>query len=180
MNFSHNNKSDSKKLSYQQSLDKFVEEQLAAVNKESTYRQGSLALKVNALSNTFASTQAILTEKIFASLAQVFVEHFPSTHWDINTYGEPFAEFILSQKNSAKTDVNWEVVAELASLEYFICTLYYYEEDMGAEFISHHIELFIPLLSERHPYLTIQLDKGSNHRKIARMKHGDYFRIYLT
>jgi hypothetical protein len=112
------------KLSYWQSLDNFVEEQLLNDNEESTYRQGSLALKVNALTNTFASTRALLSDKIFDSLAQVFVKHFPSVQWDINAYGEPFAEFILSQKNSPKTDVNWQLAAELASLEYLICSLY--------------------------------------------------------
>ena len=169
-----------KKFSYQQSLDDFVEEQLLANNNESTYRQGSLALKVNALSNTFISTRAMLTEKIFDSLAQVFVKHYPSTQWDINAYGEQFAEFVLSQTKSGKRDVNWELAAELASLEYLICTLYYYEQDMAAEFHTNQIKQLAPLLFEHHPYLDIQLDETTSDRKIARVKHQGFYRLYLT
>ncbi len=169
-----------KKISYQQSLNSFVEEQLLENNEESTYRQGSLALKVNALFNTFASTRAMLTEKIFDSLAQVFVKHYPSNQWDINAYGEPFAEFILSQKNSPKTDVNWELAAELASFEFLICTLYYHEQNMAAEFTSSQIEQLVPLLTLHHPYLSVQLDKASSLRKVARVELEGYYRIFLS
>lgn len=152
---------------YNQALEKFV----SSVNGYTAFDgdfQGNIKpyqinqrmLALNVLRNNFPTVEKILGESVFTSLAQVYGKYYPSTWWDVNIFGDQFAEFLASQINSAKADAyNWALIAEIAQLEYAFIDRYYYPgHDSTPEVLiefSHFDYEAQQLIKENHPNLVI-------------------------
>jgi len=147
----------SPELDYQKSLTEFC--QSLENGRHAIYANSILGNHRQALRKIFPVVADLLNEKNFAALAHVYTQHFPATHWDINLYGDQFAQFLSAQVNSTKSvDFNWAVLSRLASIEYTITQCYFakakslYTFNLGASAVNFKPDT-VHLLSEKHPYI---------------------------
>ena len=81
------------------------------------YNNNTLGIHTQSLAANFYVTHQLLGTSAFAALSQVYSQHFPADHWDINLYGSQFADFIASQVHSAQANVlPWLTIAAVASI----------------------------------------------------------------
>jgi len=149
--------------SYAQSLRQFCDAVLADDAAVSIYRNNYHGAHINALHNTYLTVQHYLEQKLFSALALVYVQHYPPTRWDLNLYGEHFAELIAAQTQSAKADAaDWHLLARLAQLEHAISRVYYgyvrdYESLSPYPQVLTHTQPVVQL-QKQHPYTQIAAD----------------------
>lgn len=132
------------------------------------YRDNYVGVHASALANTYLFTAELLGEQAFSALANVFAQHYPADHWDLNLYGAALPGFLLAQQNGARANAcNWSLISEVATLEYFIAQQYYADVDLneGGEKIClevHEIagldEKFFIRIHQLHPYVQIAAD----------------------
>ena len=127
------------------------------------YTNSLYGIHANALKNTFPTVKQRLAEKIFAALAHVYAQNNVARQWDINVYGETFADFIFAQTQGPRAKhYNWQLLAQIAHIEYAI-TLTYYDDTQDNNDLQ---ERAIPALT----YSTQNTDAGlvqdlqENHR----------------
>ncbi|MCX4029179.1 putative DNA-binding domain-containing protein [Endozoicomonas sp. SM1973] len=150
------------------------------------YSNNTLGIHVQSLKANFAVTHQLLGETTFIALAQVYSQHFPATHWDINLYGNQFADFIASQVNSAQaTSLPWLSIASVASIEYSIVYAYYADDDdkkqgyqslagrIGAEFSNKAHKL----LADHYPYCDFPSHWQPN-KPVAIWREGIKIKLY--
>ncbi|MDE1465752.1 DNA-binding domain-containing protein [Spartinivicinus poritis] len=146
---------------YAASLQHFAQSIIEQQPAAAIYSNNTLGIHVQSLKANFAVTHQLLGETIFMALTQVYSQHYPATHWDINLYGNQFADLIASQINSAQaTSLPWLSVASITSIEYGIVCAYYADDDHqqtgyqqligipGAKFLNKAHKL----LADHYPY----------------------------
>lgn len=132
------------------------------------YRTNFVGVHASALTNTFLLTVELLGEQAFSALSNVYAKHYPAEHWDLNLYGLSLPEFLRVQQHGPRAQVyNWELISEVAQLEYLIARQYYADSDLGHggerlsvefESIAGQSEEFFLRLNQLHPYLRTSVD----------------------
>lgn len=150
---------------YRESLTAFADAVLEGQTNVSAYTNNYMGVHALALHNIFLCVRSQLGETPFAALSNVYVQHFPASQWDINRYGEQFAELLAAQVHGAKADAfDWPALAALAAVEYAITAQYYADDDVdhGGEpiLVDAACELsldrhWVHQLAELHPYADI-------------------------
>lgn len=130
----------------------------------SIYTNNYYGVHAQVLETIYPIVKSFLGEKIFSALAYTYAEHYPSTQWDINLYGNKFADFVAAQTQSSKAnDLDWEFVATLAQIEYAIVQAYYDDDAQDTANTVYWVapnqhppepELIVNL-QEQHPYAQI-------------------------
>ena len=130
------------------------------------YRSNRLLSLSGALESNFSVVRYLMGGDFFAALARVYVDHFPSTDWDINLYGDRYPSFIKAQEKSGRIiDYRWADLAWLAELEYRLLLLYYSEGDSQSNLLPEGFPMglmaslseLVASFSEFHPWLSIHL-----------------------
>lgn len=116
---------------YQSALQSFVDSALS--QSGSVYYENQLAGRRRALATTFSACAQLIDQRLgashFAQLAHTYAIHYPADHWDINRYGDRFAQLLGAQSHSAKAGLlPWQAVAAMASIEYQLNELYYHSD----------------------------------------------------
>lgn len=151
--------------SYRESLTAFADAVLEGQSNVSAYTNNYMGVHALALHNIFLCVRSQLGETPFAALSNVYVQHFPASQWDINRYGDQFAELLAAQVHGARADAfDWPALAALAAVEYAITAQYYADDDVGhgGEPIlvdaASEVSLdrsWVHQLAELHPYADI-------------------------
>lgn len=117
-------------LDYAASIQRVAQSIIEQHPATAIYNNNTLGIQSQSLAANFCVTHQLLGESPFTALSQVYSQYFPATHWDINLYGDQFAEFIASQVHSAQaTTLPWLTIAAIASIEYGIVHAYYAENN---------------------------------------------------
>lgn len=82
----------------------------------SIYQNGYYERIISALKQDFPVLCEQIGESAFAGLITDYLQSHPSTHYNLRTVGKYLSEFILSR------DADFSFYAELARLEWLICT----------------------------------------------------------
>lgn len=150
---------------YVESLTTFADAVLEGQPNLSAYTNNYIGVHAIALQNIYMCVREQLGATPFAALSNVYVQHFPASQWDINRYGEQFADLLAAQVHGAKADAfDWPALAALASIEYAMTAQYYADDDInhGGEPTLVDADATISLdrhwihrLAELHPYADI-------------------------
>jgi len=91
------------------------------------YCNNHYGARLSALLSIFPVTEQIIGSENFTPLALKFSKQCTSTHWDLNTNGDEFIDFIHNEisKNSYLNELFY--LAELSRLEYLFHLTYYAE-----------------------------------------------------
>lgn len=132
------------------------------------YRNNFVGVHASSLTNTFLYTVELLGEQAVSALSNVYAQHYPAEHWDLNLYGSSLPEFLHAQQYGPRTRAyNWVLISEVARLEYLIALQYYADSDLehGGEKLSIELEAlasqseeFFLRLNQLHPYLRTSVD----------------------
>jgi len=130
MNLKSTQHSFIEQLIHTQSADNFLNI-LSPCGELSTEQQ--LAIYQNnvrgALQNTLAQIYPIcckiLGDKYFKQLAHLYITNHPSRHYDLNQYGDLFADFLHSHCQHQNELNNYLYLSDLAKLEWFYQQIYY-------------------------------------------------------
>lgn len=158
---------------YHRCLRGFLEAYVYGLHDTDTdiYASNVVGVRQRALTNHFPVTRKELGEAIFAALARVYVSHSPPSGWDLNRYGEGFADFIAAQQHSGKgREVPWLIVARLAAIEYGILRMYYAHEGVCRELPPLSAALVVDdlpsVLATQHPYVVISAGCDLRYRLV--------------
>lgn len=97
------------------------------------YRGTGLSARISALKQIYPVCAKILGESAFEHVAKSYVKEYPSKHYDLNLYGDCFAEYINEVKQFKKVG-DLEYLNDLCLLEYYWHTVYYQENDNPFDF----------------------------------------------
>lgn len=150
-------------LAYKDSVECFSAMIAGNSAEASVYRNNTIGIHGGALKIIFPVTRHVLGAHVFAALAQVYSTHYPAKQWDINRYGDGFAEFLRAQLLCKKAcDYPWKLLARIAEIEHAISRCYYADEESDDRMIllwenMQHIAQaqYLELLSRYHPYCNI-------------------------
>ncbi len=107
-------------------LNEFIQSELN--DPVSPYRRNIVGSRMRVLESIYPAIALILEENEFKALTLVYASHYPSTHWNINIYGEQFPQLLRAQSNGTRAHHHrWEQLADLAKVESIINQLYYAE-----------------------------------------------------
>lgn len=131
------------------SIDGFIERQHAAV--ESPYATNLIASRIRVLKLIYPAVTAQIGDAAMTALSQAYARHYASRHWDINLYGDEFAELLAAQYQGTQPErFNWQELGALAQLEHQLCTLYYADtlpteqlQDAGLEDATAAVEIHL-------------------------------------
>jgi hypothetical protein len=117
-------------LGYASSVEQFTSAVLSGDEPVTVYTQNYVGGHVRALQTTYPTVYSTLGDAPFAAIARVFTLHYPAAHWDINLYGEGFADLLSAQTQGGKADdFDWVLLATIARVEYAITLAYYADDD---------------------------------------------------
>lgn len=120
-----------------------------------SYQNNLIATRFRALQQHFRITHGLLGEKVFFAIANSYAQHVASKNWDINIYGESFADLIKQQIHSHKANkFNWAYIAWVANTEYQLLLLYYNDSDQPK--IS--VKLTIPYCVDNKSLISLLID----------------------
>lgn len=102
------------------------------------YRNNHYGARLSALSNIFPITEQVIGPENFTPLALKYIKKFTSTHWDLNTNGKEFIDFIHVEITDNPHLGELFYLAELSRLEYFF-HLSYYAENVPTTTITNQI-----------------------------------------
>ncbi len=171
-------------MNYEQSLSRFVDAVKANPSDDdkntqlngrlSPYRVNRRASALMVLRNNFPTVQALLGERIFSALSQVYANVFPSSWWDINVFGAEFPGFLKAQVNSPKgQEFNWLKIAEIAELEYAIIDRYYYPGHATTEELTIDFQHFDfeaqGMICSHHPQLVVSYNFQKSNPEFSKV-----------
>ncbi len=147
-------------IGYAESLRNFCDAVLNDNKKVAVYSNNYRGAHRRALQNIYLTVQHYLDANIFSALALVYAQHYPPTHWDLNIYGEDFAELLAAQTQSVKAkEADWALLATLARIEYAISRVYYGYTEQYEQIPPHPQAIngtdFVSQLQKQHPYTKI-------------------------
>ena len=119
-----------KQLSHTQSRDDFLGYlspcgKLSAEHQLAIYQNNVRGALQNTLAQVYPVCCKILGDKYFKQLARVYIKNHPSTHYDLNRYGEFFSDFLKSECQQQSELHNFLYLSDLAKLEWFYHQIYY-------------------------------------------------------
>lgn len=91
------------------------------------YCNNHYGARLSALLSIFPITEQIIGTENFTPLALKYIKQFSSIHWDLNTNGDEFIDFIQSEISNNPFLDELFYLAELSRLEYFFHLTYYAE-----------------------------------------------------
>ncbi len=153
-------------LSYGASLQHFCEAVLAADKSVEPYSHNYLGGHARALENTYPAVCGLLGSTPFAALARVYLLHHPPAQWDLNFYGDRFAELIQAQTQGGRAaDFPWQRLADIARIEYAITQAYYADDWVSQDSVIFYIasspgaEEFVVGTALQHHYPFADIDE---------------------
>ena len=119
-----------KQLSHTQSSNAFLGYlspcgKLSAEQQLAIYQNNVRGALQNTLAQVYPVCRKILGENYFKQLARVYIKNHPSTHYDLNRYGELFSDFLKSQCQLQSELHDFLYLSDLAKLEWFYQKIYY-------------------------------------------------------
>lgn len=119
-----------KQLSHTQSTDDFLDYlmpcgDLSAEQQLAIYQNNVRGALQKTLALTYSVCCKILGENYFKQLARMYIKNHPSRHYDLNGYGEFFADFLQIQCQQQSELQNFPYLSDLAKLEWLYQQIYY-------------------------------------------------------
>lgn len=114
----------------------FLPEGQSASQRINIYRTNVKATHLAVLSRVYPTCRAILGDKYFKQLALGYIDQTPSTHPDMNKFGDSFPVFIAQctiQKEELK---DLAYLGDLASLEWMLEATYYSADESPFDAIN--------------------------------------------
>lgn len=99
--------------------------ELTTLARIDIYRHNTQQARVRALADIYPITRDVIGAQFFQQLGELFSQHQPADHWNLNYYGKDFPQFITEYLASNTPQQDLSYLNDLGQMEWLLHCAYY-------------------------------------------------------